>query len=214
MDSPLAPVLASIFMGFRESKLLNEYNLNKPKFYLIYVDDILATFNNKQDSLNFLNNRYPNIKCNIEKKSDSTAFLDLFISDINNQNFTLPTYRKSTYTGLVLNFKSFTSFSYKLRLIKCLIDRSFKICNNWISFHNDIENIKSKLLKNAYPPFFITKIIIKYVIISFLVTKINQKTNVTFITLNYHISATFHIILKENDRNFAKSFVKKILTLS
>ena len=147
------------------------------------------------------------------KKNDSIAFLDLFISDINNQNFTLPTYRKSTYTGLVLNFKSFTSFSYKLRLIKCLIDRSFKICNNWISFHNDIENIKSKLLKNAYPPFFITKIIIKYVIISFLVTKINQKTNVTFITLNYHISATFHIILKENDRNFAKSFAKKILTL-
>ena len=69
MDSSLAPVLASIFMGFRESKLLNEYNLNKPKFYLIYVDDILATFNNKQDSLNFVNNIYPNIKCNIEKKA-------------------------------------------------------------------------------------------------------------------------------------------------
>ena len=36
MGSPLAPVLANIFMGFRESKLLNEYNLNKPKFYLRY----------------------------------------------------------------------------------------------------------------------------------------------------------------------------------
>ena len=33
MDSPLAPVLANIFMGFHESKWLNEYNLNKPKFY-------------------------------------------------------------------------------------------------------------------------------------------------------------------------------------
>ena len=75
MDSPLAPVLASIFMGFPESKLLNEYNLNKPKFYLIYVDDILATFNNKQDSLNFLNNICPNIKCNIEKKTIPSLFL-------------------------------------------------------------------------------------------------------------------------------------------
>ena len=32
MGSPLAPVLANIFMGFDKSKWLNEYNLNKPKF--------------------------------------------------------------------------------------------------------------------------------------------------------------------------------------
>ena len=32
MGSPLAPVLANIFMGFHKSKWLNEYNLNKPKF--------------------------------------------------------------------------------------------------------------------------------------------------------------------------------------
>ena len=71
----------------------------------------------------------------------------------------LQTYHKSTYTGLLLNFKSFTSFSYKISLIKCLIDRSFKICNHGNSFHNDIENIKSNLIKNAYPPFLIDKAI-------------------------------------------------------
>ena len=49
MGSPLAPVLANIFMGFHESKWLDEYNLNKPEFYLRYVDDILAAFNNEQD---------------------------------------------------------------------------------------------------------------------------------------------------------------------
>ena len=67
-----------------------------------------------------------------------------------------------TYIGLLLNFKSFTSFSYKISLIKYLIDRSFKICNNWKSFHNDIENITSNLIKNAYPPFLIDKVIKKY----------------------------------------------------
>ena len=41
MGSPLA----NIFMGFHESKWLNEYNLNKPKFYLGYIDDILPTMN-------------------------------------------------------------------------------------------------------------------------------------------------------------------------
>ena len=39
MGSPLAPVLANIFMGFDEFKWLNEYNLNKPY--------------NEQDLLNF-----------------------------------------------------------------------------------------------------------------------------------------------------------------
>ena len=55
MGSSLAPVLANIFMVFHESKWLNEYNLNKPKFYLRYVDGILAAFDYEQDSLNFLN---------------------------------------------------------------------------------------------------------------------------------------------------------------
>ena len=121
MASPLASVLANIFMGFHESKWLNECNLNKPKFYLRYVDDILAAFDNEQDSLNFLNflnNRHPNIKFTIEKQNNhSIAVLDVFISGINNQNLTFQTYHKSTYTGLLLNFKSFTSYSYKISLI-------------------------------------------------------------------------------------------------
>ena len=94
MDSPLAPVLANIFMGFPEAKWLNEYNLNKLKFYLRYVvDDILAAFGDEQDLLNFLHflsNRHPNIKFTIEKQiNHSIAFLDAFISNINNLNFTL-----------------------------------------------------------------------------------------------------------------------------
>ena len=92
MGFPVAPVLGNIFMGFHESKWLNEYNLNKPKFYLRYVDDILAAFDNEQDSLiflNFLNNRHPNTKFTIEKQiNHSIAFLDRFISGINSQSHT------------------------------------------------------------------------------------------------------------------------------
>ena len=43
-----------------------------------------------------------------------------------------------------------------------MIGRWFKICNNWNCFHNDIENIKSSLIKNAYPPFLINRVIKKY----------------------------------------------------
>ena len=71
MGLPLAPVFGNIFMVFYESKWLNEYNLNKPKFYFRYVDDILTAFDKEQDSLNFLNflnKRHPNIKFTIEKQ--------------------------------------------------------------------------------------------------------------------------------------------------
>ena len=85
MGSPLAPVLANIFMGFYESKWLNEYKLNKPKFYSRYVDDIVAAFDKEQDSLNFLNflnKRHRNIKFTMEKQiKHSIAFLDVFVSE-------------------------------------------------------------------------------------------------------------------------------------
>ena len=100
MGSPLAPVLANIFMGFYKSQWLNEYNLNKPKLYFRYADEILAAFDKEQDPLNFLNflsKRYPNVEFTIEKQiSHSIAFLDVFISGINNHNITLQTYHKST----------------------------------------------------------------------------------------------------------------------
>ena len=77
---------------------------------------------------------------------------------------------------------------------------------------NDIESIKSNPTKNAYPPFLINKVIKNTSIISFLVTKTNQKTHLTFITLNYNISATCHTILKTHVLSFTPSFVKKMLT--
>ena len=132
MGSPLSPVLSNISMGFYESNWLNEYDLNKPNFFLRFIGEILAAFRNEQDSLVF------------------------------NQNLRFQTYHRSSYTGLLLNLKSFISFSYEISLIKCLIDRSFKICNKRKSFHNDIENTKSNLIKNAYPLFWIDKVIKNY----------------------------------------------------
>ena len=41
----------------------------------------------------------------------SIAFLDAFIPGIDNQNLTLETNHKSNFTGLLLDFKSFTLFS-------------------------------------------------------------------------------------------------------
>ena len=103
------------------------------------------------------------MKFMIEKQVNHLSYSLMFSFQvaIDNQNLTLK-HHKSTYTGLLLNLRSFRSFSYKISIIQCLIDRSFKICNNWNSFHKDIENIKSNLIKNTYPPFLIDKVIQNY----------------------------------------------------
>ena len=92
--------------------------LTNLSFILRYFDDILDVFDNKQDSLNFLNflnNGHLNIKFTIEKQiKHSNAFLDVFIPGINNQNLTRLTYHQWTYTRLLFNSKSFTLFSLRL----------------------------------------------------------------------------------------------------
>ena len=96
----------------------------------------------------------------MEKQTNySIPFLDVQIADINANKLTLQSYHKPTYTGLLLNFYSFTSYSYKVSLIKCLIDRAFKICNDWNSFHNDLNSIKNNLIKNAYLKTLVAKVI-------------------------------------------------------
>ena len=94
-----------------------------------------------------------------------------------------------------LKIKSFTSFSYKISVIKCLIDRSFKICNNWNSFHNDIENIQSNLIKNRFPPFLIDKVIKKYLDYNFSSNRnqLKDTPDVHYFKLPYIGNLSHHI---------------------
>ena len=114
-----------------------------------------------------------------------------------------------TYTGLLINFKSFTSFSYKISLIKCLIDRSFKNFNNCNSFHNDIEKIKSNLIKNACPPFLINKVIKKYLNYKFSShqNQLKDKFDVHYTKLQHIGNLSYHIKIKLS--KLCKEFCKE-----
>ena len=94
------------------------------------------------------------------------------------------------------------------------MDRSFKICNNWNSFHNDIESIKSNLIKNAYPPFLINKVIKKFLNYKFS-SKQNQlkdTSDVHYFKLPYNGNLLHHT--KNKLSKLCKEFFKKILMLS
>ena len=90
-----------------------------------------------------------------------------------------------------------------------MIDRLFKICNNWNSFHNDIENIKSSLIKSAYPPFLIDKVIKKYLDYKFssYQNQLKDTSDVHYFKLPYIGKLSHHI--KNKLSKLYKEFCKE-----
>lgn len=89
-------------------------------------------------------------------------FLDVLITSTEEGFFSTSIYRKSTFTGLFMNFTSFLPDSYKLGLITTLIDRVYKICHDRMTFNFEIRKVKEYLCKNTFPPHLIDKQIKKY----------------------------------------------------
>ena len=131
MGSPLAPVLANLFMGHHEMKWLDTFP-SEILFYRRYVDDTFCLFHEESDALlffDFINSRHPNIRFTMEAESDNKLpFLDIYV-DNTGPTVVTRVFRKKTFTGLLTCFFSFTSFSYKTGLVKTLVDRTLKICN-------------------------------------------------------------------------------------
>ena len=152
MGSPLAPILANTFMGYHEQTWLNEYKGNSPSHFRRYVDDIFAVFSNNDEAENFLsylNIQHNNIKFTIEVEVDGKLpFLDVLVSKYTGVLNT-SVYHKKTYTGLLTNYFSFCSLS-------------FKINNTWLSFDSDVNNLTTTLRKNMFPLHVINKQIATY----------------------------------------------------
>ena len=166
MGSPLAPVLANLFLGHYENIWLNKYQGPSLHFYRRYVDDTFCLFNNEQDALlffNFLNSQHNNIKFTMDKESNKMlAFLDVYINNKDPSNLLMSVYRKKTFTGLLTNFYSFTSYSYKIGLIRTLVDRAYKINNTLAKFNDDVKNLFDIFKKNQYPESLISRVVHSY----------------------------------------------------
>ena len=64
---------------------------------------------------------------------------------------------------MLTNILSLTPPCYKRGLVKTLIDRTFKINNTWLGFHDDIHNLFSILRKNLYPEHVLDMSLYRYV---------------------------------------------------
>ena len=165
MGSRLAPVLANLFMGYREQLWLENYDGTSVLFYRWYVDDTFCVFHNENDAmlfLDYLNRQHVNIKFTFEKeKNGKLPFLDVLVTKSTN-TCTTTTFHKKTYTGLLMNFLSFSPMNYKIGLIKTLIDRTRKINNTETGFKEDLNKLIFTLKRNSFPFHIINKVIRKY----------------------------------------------------
>ena len=155
MGSPLGPTLANIFLGHKELQWLNDCPAHyKPSYYKRYVDDIFVLFKDESHLELFkayFNTQHPNMNFTSETEQDNALpFLDVYVTR-DQSCFNTSVYRKPTFSGVYTNYDSYIPMIYKTGLVSTLLQRSFRICTNWIQVDTEIKKIKSILTMNAYP---------------------------------------------------------------
>ena len=102
-----------------------------------------------------------NIAFTTEKATSALNFLAVEIK-MNDTEYDTYIWRKPTNTGLLLNFYSICPTTCKSGVIKCFLHRAKYICSNYSLYKQEIEKLRMLFQKNAYPNWFINKIITKF----------------------------------------------------
>ena len=162
MGSPLGPTFANIFMCYLEEQFLDQCPSSfKPIFYKRYIDDTFVLFKDKSHAalfLNYINHFHTNIKFTMETETNNKlAFLDILVSRFNGCYVT-GIFRKSTFTGLGLNFFSHCPISFKLNSCRTLLHRAYNLCSNWNNVHEEISVLSTYFAKNCYPSHIFTNL--------------------------------------------------------
>ncbi|CAF3954184.1 unnamed protein product, partial [Rotaria magnacalcarata] len=165
MGSPLAPIIARLFMSNLEENI-EKYKGKKPEVYYRYVDDIFMIINGTQKDIlkfrKFMNKLETSIKFTVEVQHDNNLpFLDVMIERQDNNLITY-VYHKPTDTSLYLKWVSNQPRQYKINLIKCLCNRAARICSSLPLLKKELDNYKKTFLANGYPQHIIKKAMRKF----------------------------------------------------
>ena len=154
MGSPVGPSYANAFLcHFEKIWLDNCPTQFKPLYYRRYIDDTFLIFKDTShvnSFVEYMNLQHANIKFTSEIENESKlAFLDTLVTNVNG-HFSTSIYRKPTFTGLGLNFRSFTPKLFKLNSIKTLINRAYNICSSYSTFDLEMKYLHGYFLENSY----------------------------------------------------------------
>ena len=161
MGNKLGPITADICMDKFERMHMETLEKLGVKHWFRFVDDTFVVVKNIEQTdniLKFLNEQHKTLKFTMEKEiSNKLNFLDITIKRKPDLTLETLTYRKPTFTGVMLNWNSLTSIKYKTGLIRCLFDRSYKICSSQKQKQIEMAQLRILLLKNNYPSQIIDK---------------------------------------------------------
>ena len=159
MGSPLSAPMANLFLCHYEGKWLDDCPASfKPLLYKRYVDDTFLVFKKKEhidEFCNYLNVKHPNIHFTKEYEHENKlSFLDMNVNKIERGEttiFNFNIFRKTTFTGLGMNYHSYTFYNFKINNIKTLIFRAYKLCSTWLDINDEVQFLLEYFKKNGYP---------------------------------------------------------------
>ena len=128
--------------------------------YHRYMDDIVTIENkdNIDNKLDEINSLHPFLTFTVEKENNGCLpFLDMLLCNTNGC-ISSSWFRKSTDTGLTLNYHSLAPMKYKRSVVIGFVHRIYRACSSWHDIHSGLESAKDILVKNQYPLPFIENI--------------------------------------------------------
>ena len=143
------------------------------------------------------------------ERNNRISFLDLEIIKLDNGKIVSNCYRKSTYSGRLLNFISYHPFQNEVAIINNLVDRA--VCLSYEPFHSENLDVVRKILFFYHYP---QDLIEKHIKIKIEQAKSRKRSNVDTDTQSeifdkhntIYCSSIFWSNLKNNS-----VYVKKIL---
>ena len=165
MGSPLAPLLAEIFLQNFEKKYLSSLENMGIFYWKRYVDDtfvLIDSTSSVKDICNTLSQYHPSIKFTCEEEDRYThklPFLDVLVQRKPDEGFHTRVYRKPTFTGHITKWDSFVPKIYKYGALSTMVYRAIKICSSYDLLHREFNSIRSIARRNGYPSSIMNSII-------------------------------------------------------
>ena len=158
MGSPLAPVLAGIFMVELERAVVPKLSQHI-QFWKCYADGTICFVSNgyQEFVLSCLNSFHNSIQFTYEiEKENEISFLDILIIR-SGQKIETRVYKKSTNTDIYIHWDSFASWKYST--LKTLIIRANTVSSNENYLKLELKYLRNVFYeRNGYPHWFITKL--------------------------------------------------------
>ena len=146
-----SPWFADIALELLETSCLKNYN-NDVLLYKRNVDDclLIAKKDKIDEILSSFNNYNNNLQFTIERETNNSInFLDMPLIRTNNKIIT-NWFRKSTASGRCINYLFHHPETQKIAIIYSLVDKAIKLSDS--EFHNEnLKTVKHYLSCNNYP---------------------------------------------------------------